>query len=156
MELVVHRRMNERGDPLVEHGRPLAAEEQVVSAYRGSAHPERLAASGEALSVCDGERLAADRGLAMPPALVVTAEGSVVHVPGGDRSLVELLDELVADGAATVDRIDRLVQPGQLVHRDRVEADAVAGSSDLVGEGSQHLVLPLEVWTLLLAVANTE
>src|SRR5438874_9363810 len=102
--------MDRGRDALLERGRAFSAEQQVVTAHRGSPHAELLASDREALAVRDAQCLASDGRLAMAPALVVTAECSVVAVPRSDRPLVELLDQLVADGATAGLGIHRLVQ----------------------------------------------
>src|SRR5919199_5466374 len=84
MELVIHRWMDVGSDLFVQHRRALATEQEVVPADRGPAHPERFAASGQALPVCDRERFAADRRLAVTPTPVVAGEAAIVHVPGRD------------------------------------------------------------------------
>src|SRR6266545_1085692 len=92
----------------------------------------------------------------MTPALVVPGERTVVAVPGGNSALVQLSDQFVAYRSAAGLGVDRFVDRGQLLHRNRVEADPVAGRPDLVGEWREHLVLPLAVLALLLSVADPE
>jgi hypothetical protein len=143
-------------DVLLEPAGQLAAEHQLAVAHGGASHPELVTAAGEAMLVALAQPLARDHGLAMAPAGVVAGVASVVAVPRGDGALVELFDELIADRPRSVGEIGRVVQPRELLHRNGVEADAVAGRSDLVGERGEHLVLPLAVLALLLSVAHAE
>src|SRR5215217_2065498 len=88
MELVVHRRMDIRGDLLVELTRPPPAEEERPVGDRRATHAKFLAAIRQTLLVRLTERLAVDDSLAVAPALVVTGEAAVVAIPSGDGALV--------------------------------------------------------------------
>src|SRR5271169_910050 len=93
VELVVHRGMDVGSDPLVEHLRSLPAEQQTFVGDGGTPHTQGLAATREPLLILGRQALVADFGLAVAPALVVDAEGAVIAIPSGDRTLIELLDE---------------------------------------------------------------
>src|SRR3954467_6748480 len=111
--------MDVRRDPLVEPPGPLAAEQEAVPTRGRAAHAQLLAPIRDALAVLPAEPGTADRGLAVVPALV----GPVVAVPRRERPLVELRDQLVADGLAARGRVHRILQHGELAHGDRAEAD---------------------------------
>src|SRR5215210_790720 len=156
MELVVERGMDIRGDSLVELPGALTAEQQVVPAQRRAAHPELLAAVRHALTVFHRQACDADRGLPVAPPLVMAAEGSVVAVPRRDRASVELRENLWRDRLAAVRGVHRVPKSRELLHRNRVEADAVARATDVMGERREHRLLPLAVLALPLAVTNSE
>src|SRR5205085_10432226 len=118
MELVCQRRMYIGSDLFVEHPCPLAAEQQLSVGDGRAADAEGCAASSEPLLVLGGQRLVVEDRLAVPPALVVATEVAVIAVPGGDRALIELGDQIIADGPSSRLRIVRVVQPAKLMHGD--------------------------------------
>src|SRR5947209_20596825 len=92
----------------------------------------------------------------MAPARVVPAERAVIAVPRSDSTLVQLMDQALRDRPASFGGIDRIPQLRQLAHRNRVEADSVSGTSDLVRERGKQCLLPLAVLPLTLTVPDTE
>src|SRR5215204_2006509 len=156
MELVVERRMDVRSDSLVEPSCAVTAEEQVIATQRRTAHAELFAAPRHAFAVLHRQARDANGRLPVPPSLVVTAERAVVAIPSRDRPSVELRQKLRSDGLPPVCGVHRIPKRRELLHRNRVEADAVAGAADAVREGSEHRLLPLAVLALPLAVPDSE
>src|ERR1700741_4742006 len=141
--------MDVGGDLLVEHLRALAAEQQPFVADGGATHAQSLAASREPLLILERQALVVDHGLPVTPALVVAAEAAVIAVPGGDRALVETVDQLIADRPPSRRGVHGLVEPAELTNGKRVESDAGPRRPDPVRERREHLVLPLAVLLLL-------
>src|SRR6266536_1351700 len=122
MELVGNGRMNVRCDPLVEHLRPLAAEEQTSFGHGWPAHAQLVTAAGKQLAVLAVKAFRADLRLPVAPARVSTRKRSVIRVPHGDRTRVQCCNNLLVDSAFVATApVDRLMQPRELLHWNAIE-----------------------------------
>src|SRR6266511_2176520 len=157
VNLVRKRRMHIGRDSLVEELRTLTAEQEASRRDRRATHSKLFAAPREKLVVIRAETLGTDFRLPVAPALVMTGERPVVEVPHSNRAGVELADEFFRHlRFATVACVDSIMQPAELVHGNRVEANSRPCRRDRMRKWRQHFVLPAKVLLLRLSMAVAE
>src|SRR5712692_704206 len=144
-------------DPLMEQARTLAAIEQAAFGHRRATQAQLLAAVREKLSIDATEALGADLSRSMAPPLVGAGERPIVRIPHGDSPRVEPAGQFLTDGALPpISSVHGVVEPRELVHRNRVETEAISHRGNRPREGGEHLMLPAEVLPLSRTVPDAK